>query len=457
MVTNVETDEALEAAMMRDLACIAHAHGIADVETTAFLGEVRAPEGKAAASAGRQLGPLEHLFWLVDQNRPVHFAVTGEIAGTARHEAWRSALDQMQARHPLLGCYIEGGAGVPVFRPADGAPIPLRIVAGDPRVDWQKVVAEELAAPFKPGRAPLIRAVLIEDDRDTALTLVAHHSVADGLSLAHAIRDTLRALSGKELDPLPMLPSQEAMLGVRAPLEDAAEPSPVRSEAVFARPASYRPADGAQPSVSGLQLTPSLTSKLRGQARRAGTTVHGALSAAVAIAGRQVFTAWREAPVRILSPINTRPLLGVRDNCGLFVGAAVTELDARATSFWDLACNAKADLATFQIRDGIVAGLSAIAGRVGDGIDVAGAADFAANAFAREALLTNLGVLPFDQRSPGLRLERIWGPAVLGGMQGEQTIGVATLNGSVCLTHASHSPSVGFLEAMRDVLTEACQ
>jgi len=73
-------------------------------------------------------------------------------------------------------------------------------------------------------------------------------------------------------------------------------------------------------------------------------------------------------------------------------------------------------------------------------------------------MLTNLGVLGFDKQFGPLKLEEVWGPAVLDGMVGEHTIGVATVNGSICLTHTSHTPSEGLLPTMRNVLVkEACQ
>ena len=94
----------------------------------------------------------------------------------------------------------------------DATPIPLRILEDEPELRWEAEVGTELATPFDPSQAPLIRAVLIQGDRDAAFMLVAHHSIADGLSLTYAIRDTLDALAGRSLRPLPWLPSQDDMM-----------------------------------------------------------------------------------------------------------------------------------------------------------------------------------------------------------------------------------------------------
>jgi Condensation domain len=162
-----------------------------------------------AQAATRPLGALEHLFWLYDQNSSAHFAMTALISGRTSPRDWRRALDQLQKRHPIMSVCIAGVPGsVPEFHRVDAAPIPLRIVEDEPERRWEAEVGEELATPFKPSEAPLIRAVLILGARDhAAFILVAHHSIADGLSLAYAIRDTLDAVAGRVLQPLPWLPS----------------------------------------------------------------------------------------------------------------------------------------------------------------------------------------------------------------------------------------------------------
>jgi hypothetical protein len=209
--------------------------------------------------------------------------------------------------------------------------------------------------------------------------------------------------------------------------------------------------------VKGLRLAPTLTARIRDRARLEGTTVHGALSAAIVIAGREISTDWQKIPVRVMSPINIRPLLGVGESCGVFVSAAMGVFDGKTTGFWELAREAKIAIAAGQTREGVAALLATLGGVVGKGAEVAAAAEFAAAAFVHEAMLTNLGELTFDNRFGPLKLEEVWGPAVLDGMEGEHTIGVATVNGSICLTHTSHTPPEGFLEAMRSVLVKACQ
>src|ERR1700730_19445855 len=211
----------------------------------------------------RPLNSLEHLFWLIDHNRPVRVAVKAQVSGETSVRDGREALARLQERHSLLSVSIEGKPDViPWFRQVKTAPIPLRVVHGDPQSRWEAEVAEELATPFDPRHAPLVRAVLIHTTDNAAFTLVAHHAIADGMSLAYAVRDTLRALSGAVLEPLPSTPSLEEMLWV-----DGAASGPIiadgqQPEALPGNPGIYRPRDKAHPQVRGLCLTPTLTASL---------------------------------------------------------------------------------------------------------------------------------------------------------------------------------------------------
>jgi hypothetical protein len=413
---------------------------------------------ESAQDAIRSLSSLEHVFWLLDQNRFVHFAVTALISGATSPRHWRRALDRLQMRHPTLSVCISGEPGsVPSFRQADATPIPLRIVQDEPELRWEAEVGKELATPFDPSQAPLIRAVLIRGARDAAFMLVAHHSIADGLSLAYAIRDTLDALAGRSLRPLPWRSSQDDMMQHdMMNLSDSLADGQEQDQAEAPIPAVYRRQDNARPTVKGLRLSPSLTASVRERARQEGTTVHGALCAALVLASREVSAAWREIPLRILSPINARPLLDAGESCGVFLGATTSVFDRHTMEFWDIARKARIGVAANQTSEKIAAQLSAFREVVGNGAEVATVAEFGAIAFASEALLTNLGNLSFDRQFGPVTLKAMFGPAVLTGFEGQQTIGVATANGALCLLHTSHTPLEGLLEEMRSVLAQAC-
>src|SRR5271154_1964153 len=219
----------------------------------------------------------------------------------------------------------------------------------------------EVATPFDPELAPLVRAVLMHEPHKATLILTAHHSIADGLSLTFAIRDTLLALSGNPRDPLLVSPSIESMLhsADSSPIELASTSE--NNEIEETRPSVFRSQHGLMPSVGGLSLSAELTVKLRKRAQQEETTVHGALCAALVLAGRQAIGQWEDKPVRVLSPIDIRKLLGIDEHCGLFVSAASVSFKPNGeTAFWELARFAKRQLTGAQTGDGVRSAIHAI-------------------------------------------------------------------------------------------------
>jgi Condensation domain len=241
---------------------------------------------EASTSVVRPLGSLEQLFYLLDQVSPTHFAVTAQIKGRTRIVAWRAALDSLQLRHPLFSVCIDiDEESKPYFRHVADAPIPLRVMEGRVPSDWESEIEKELALPFQAETAPLVPAVLLHDTNEAVFTLTAHHSIADGMSLSYAIRDTLRALSGQSIKRLPVLPPQEELFG-RIDRTAMASTREAPDEYRSGPPAVYRKRDDSRPRIHRLALTAETSRRLRERSREEGTTVHGALCAALLLAGR---------------------------------------------------------------------------------------------------------------------------------------------------------------------------
>src|SRR5262249_50275254 len=117
---------------------------------------------------------------------------------------------------------------------------------------------------------------------------------------------------------------------------------------------------------------------------------------------------------------------------------------------------ARKGVAVIQISENIAAHLAAFRGVVGKGGEVATVAELVAEVFAGEVLLTNLGGLSFDGQFGPVTFKAMFGRAVVTGFEGQQTIGVSTVNGALCLLHTSHTPPKGLLEKTQSVLAQAC-
>src|ERR1700733_1993743 len=402
----------------------------------------------------RALGAMERLFWLMDQNHPVHLTVTAEVKGFTKVQSWRDALDAVQGRHPVLSTSIKRNEeGQSALYQADAAPIPLRVVDGSFPGRWELELDREMALPFTPEQAPLIRSVLIHKPQSAVLIMIAHHAIADGMALVFLIRDLLQVLSGGQIEPLSFNSSAEELLSTLPEGEEV-----VQVGAPQAEPALYREDDGLTPRSTARKLDENLTATLKERARREGTTVQGALCAALVLAGRKTSSTWRNQSVRVMSPINVRAHLGAGEACGLYLcGGMVPFQPGDSRAFWELARFAKKELApsqTFQSLSTSLHGLEAI---MTEDVDVETAAQIAAGAFARDLMVSNLGPMPYESEFGKLKLEAVWGPTALQGLDGEQNVGIATTNGAIRLLHASYSLIPDLLENTELILRAACE
>ena len=399
----------------------------------------------------RRLGPFERLFFDMSKHRSTHFVMTFELGGTVTEDAWRSALRSVQTRHPLLSSIIKTGQdGTPEFHRVHDAPIPVRVVDG-PNTQWTAEVEAELAGPFDTGQPPLARTVMIRDDARTSIMIVALHAIADGRSIQAMFRDALTSVAGGTLQPYETVPSREELI---ERLGGESKPSP--SSPSGSAPNRYA-APGAAPRVASRYLGSAMTADLRARARREGTSLHGALCAAVTLAGRASSETWRSGAVRIDSPIDIRPQLGAGDECVplLTPGKSVCDAD-RYPAFWDLARSARTQTVAGASTDAIRASAAGLAQLYAGRPDVATVADLTSGAFGCDAIVTNLGAWPYPTRFGELNVTTVLGPALLRGLGAGETLGGAPWEGGSALTHASFTPIPSLLDSMEDVLRRCC-
>jgi Condensation domain len=407
----------------------------------------------------RALGAMERLFWLMDQNHPAHLTVTAEVKGFTKVQSWRDALDAVQQRHPVLSTSIHRNEeGTPALYQVEAAPIPLRVVDGSVQESWELELDREMALPFTPEQAPLIRSVLIHKPQSAVLIMIAHHAIADGMALVFLIRDLLQVLSGGQIEALSFSSSAEELLSKLPRVEKIVQAEGSQAGGPQTEPAVYREADGLTPRVTARKLDEDLTATLRERARREGTTVQGALCAAFVLAGRKTSSKWRKQSVRVVSPINVRAHLGAGEACGLYlVGRSTPFQPGNSGAFWELARFAKKELAKSQTFPSLSTSLHGLEVIMTKDMDVETAAQIAAGAFARDLMVSNLGEMPFESEFGKLKLEAVWGPTALQGLDGEQNVGIATTNGALTLLHASYSLIPHFLENTELILRAACE
>jgi hypothetical protein len=84
------------------------------------------------------------------------------------------------------------------------------------------------------------------------------------------------------------------------------------------------------------------------------------------------------------------------------------------------------------------------------------AAQAMAQGMGYELVVTNVQQFPFENTFGELTLEGLWGPSALNGFEGEQAVGIATVNGSLHMVHTSYTPVATFLDRGVDLLMNAC-
>lgn len=398
----------------------------------------------------RPLGALENYAWQVDTTSPKHFSITAEVSGKTSVEEWANALKKVQARHPLANIRVDKHNGDRLhFFHDPHVTIPLRVARLNKVTSIERELEREFAAPFGFGDVALLKATLLYSEDRCVLIMTAHHSIADGRSLTYFIHDVLETLAGKNLPALPLLPSIEDIC--LQPNEPAGNINP---PALLPSPMPYAERSLAQLKIQRLKLSKELSQAIRVRSKQEHTTVHGALSAAVAIALHSS-PGWSGLPVRICTPIDARKYADL--DYGLSFLALFPTYDyaaGNAAEFWNIARAVTDDLNAYRERPGMAA-LIHLVQEIMENNHLPDKVKFDREICAPDILISNLGVLPFAQEFGHVKLESLWGPSVLIGTEGEQTVGVATINGAIHLIHTSYKPAPDFLATAEKALAVA--
>lgn len=402
--------------------------------------------------SGRKLGAIEKFFWLNDQNRSNHFAIAAELSGQHSTDAWTACLRELFSHRPhAMDKIIRDSNGDAWFAPS-GADLDLR-VSDDGQFDVAHSLAMEINRPFNADQGPLMRAVLLQGSDRSAIIFSAHHAIADGMSLTFVLRDLLSLLGG---DPITFADRDECLeQRVREVGRDDIQKGPAPGLPTRP-PVAYREANACA-AIELKSFSKSETHDLRLAAREQGTTVHGAISAAVSQALTGRMTPADGGPLRILVPLDARKrLLEDSEHLGVFVAGSVVSNPEHIDDLWSRARGFDAALQPLKSRDGTTAAIEALESLMA-GVN---SADEASARFAwalgAEVMVTNLGALAIPDHYGRLRIDRLWGPVVSIGFTDEQSIGVATLAGRMTMVHASYKPLVGLLQQIRTTLDQMC-
>ncbi|GAA4761515.1 condensation domain-containing protein [Streptomyces sanyensis] len=317
----------------------------------------------------RELSPLERWYWIADQISPLNVVGRVRLHGPVSRASLRTALDGLQARHPLLRVAVEADptGRHPRFVPADGRPVPLdHRTLGSPEAvqdGWRRVVDEELVnGRIDPQAGPLATAVVLSgpgpDGEVHDLVLSLLHVVADGTTLISLLRQWAELAVGGTVAHRTVLPPAEDLF----PAEHRGAAGQVRAKAKADRDGAdlerLRPrrVDADRPVPFEERRTRFLHRSLDGPTlvrlaracRARGVTVHGVLAAAMVRALAVDAGAEEGAWYSIGSPVDFRsglePAVGP-DDVGSYVATIPSLVEHRADlPLWETAREISADL-----------------------------------------------------------------------------------------------------------------
>ena len=286
------------------------------------------------------------------------------------HSTWdpsalEQALQRLLQRHPALGWTIQGdGCRRAEFVTASENNIPFEVVRDASEDCWKAFALHQMQVPFDLATGPLIRgAVLFAADQSFCdLVLQVHHSLADGRSLAVLMRDWVAFVTEESPAPITPLPQPPAItLRPRHSLWKRFQfvgdailrqwKFGKRPKAVFPRPAEE------EESLARWTLEGATTESLVIQARQQGTTLYGAIAAAVLATIHEAISLEGKS-LLMRCPVSTREWVTpavLPDVIGCFASAAVILRDYDpSVPFWDQARRCRTEVQRFMEQDGPV-------------------------------------------------------------------------------------------------------
>jgi NRPS condensation-like uncharacterized protein len=136
----------------------------------------------------------------VDAKATVNCVFAAKIRGTIKEENLRTALSEIQRKHPLLRVVIrEDEQGRPYFVSDTQIPsIPISIVERFSDDDWMTSSEAEWDNRFDVKKGPLARIIWLRSDDVSELLLVCAHCICDGTSMLTLMREMLLLLDQQD-------------------------------------------------------------------------------------------------------------------------------------------------------------------------------------------------------------------------------------------------------------------
>ncbi|QLY33327.1 phthiocerol/phthiodiolone dimycocerosyl transferase family protein [Nocardia huaxiensis] len=323
------------------------------------------------AEVHRPLSPMERWYWIADQISPLNVIARVRLSGALAESALTRAAADLAAEHPLLRVSIAADAEGrnPEFVPVYNPEIPIRTVTPTAAATdaWEyEVDTTELGTALDWRTRPLARIVDIAHQPGTPgeyhdLILTVSHVIADGTTALALLRDLVEYAAGNPPDGpaahRPPLPPLEELLpsgfqGVRGLIRAVGTAIADQAVSLVTRPRRLEPqtvvdAHSRRTRLWHRELSGDQLEALIERCRAEGVTVHGALTAAMALALGRAVAPGQNGRIGIGSPIDFRgelhPVVSP-DEAGAYVCTVPSFPRFGEVDLWDVARELNQDL-----------------------------------------------------------------------------------------------------------------
>lgn len=195
-------------------------------------------------------------------------------------------------------------------------------------------------------------------------------------------------------------------------------------------------------------LSKKVTLELRNLSRDHGTTLHGALVAALYLEGCQRSEIWRRERIVSFSPIDLRSILGAEGEAGVFMGVHPTLFDPqRPTDFWTIARSLTNALQQSRTKDAAIFGVRLCREVVADEMDPGDTENIDPKGIHRHDLMVvNYGDVGMNMDFGSVRVTSLFSE-MISGVTETQSVSALTHNGALHVSLVSRNPIPQLLDS----------
>ncbi|MBV8845284.1 MAG: glycosyltransferase [Bryobacterales bacterium] len=299
--------------------------------------EERHPRLAAICGAPAKRRKLSHIEHIVEGNIVYFVRVNGCLAP----EGLRSALNQVQKKHPALRALLREERNGLCYD-YDAAPeIPLRIVPRETDEDYRCECERELRGNLGTGE-PLFRATWLRGEQEHDLLLTTSHRICDGASMLILVREILECLreiaAPNRLIPYQPITPRDLIADYRPSSVWKSKLAAWGMNCVLRLPESRKPLENREHFLEW-RADVFLSERLRQRSKQEGASVHAMFLVALDRALPAVFGG--NTPKWIENPVDIRRgrFPALKDDMIFFGGGNFKVMTGRSPDeeFWDRA------------------------------------------------------------------------------------------------------------------------